>query len=98
MSHNLRLPGCPFDIKQTRTEFTWRMVRAFNPPSREAVLDAYYEEYIVPLYPPELTGKDARNPYLIQKRDAEVAQLRYEHHTRILEWLRANPDARWEEW
>lgn len=91
MSHNLRLPGCPYPLMQTRTEFTFRWVRE----DRMAVLDAYRREYLDPYRPAPLQGKDARNPYLVEQHRLANEEIDQKHEN-LREWLMRNPQARWD--
>lgn len=90
MSHNLRLPGCPIPLYQTRTDFTFCWV----DKDRMEVLDAYRREYIDPMRPEPLRGKDARNPYQIM-RHREANEEFDRHYNDLREWLERHPQARW---
>jgi hypothetical protein len=90
MSHSLHLPGCPIPLYQTRTDFTFRWV----DKDRMEVLDAYRREYIDPMRPTPLRGKDARNPYKIAQH-REVNEEFDRHYEDLREWLERHPQARW---
>lgn len=81
-------------LLQTRTEFTWRVVR--EGMDRFEVLDAYKREYLDPMKPPMPTGKDGRNAYIVNQWKEECARWDNAYHA-IKEWLCRHPQARWEE-
>jgi hypothetical protein len=59
-----------------------------------AVLDAYIAEYIETQRPAPLSGKDARNPFLMRHWEAENAEVDAKRDAMIT-WLEANPSAVW---
>lgn len=91
MSHSLHLRGCPYPLRYTSTEFTWKWLGK----DRFEILEAYKAEYIDTRHPKPLHGKDARNPYLQQKWQEEVEELQ-EEYERLKEWLHRNPQVQWE--
>lgn len=91
MSHNLRIAGCPYPIRQTTTEFTW----AWRYKPLLEGLAAYKVEYHDPYAPKPLEGKDARNPYLVKKYEEAVAEHEAEFE-KIVQWVRAHPEASWD--
>lgn len=84
------IPGCPYAIAQTTSEFTWE----WHTKSIIDSLPAYKAAYLDPYLPKPLTGKDARNPYLIEAYEAEVAEVEARYN-KLRAWVLANPQVRW---
>lgn len=77
-------------ILPTRTEFSDQWVGH----NRMEVLEAYRREYLDPLKPPPLVGKNARNPHLQANYREAVAEIDAQYES-LRRWLLANPQAHW---
>lgn len=81
---NLHIEGLPVGLSlyQTPTEVSYRIIEGAAKVGRGGVeqdvaaLSTYYRAWVHENFdPPELTGKDARNAYLQEKRRLRIATL-----------------------
>jgi hypothetical protein len=58
------------------------------------VFEAYVREYLDPLRPTQLRGKDSRNPFKVKEWRQENAHVD-RRVDKLRRWLEQNPCARW---
>ena len=90
MSMNLVIPGCPYPICQTTSDFTYK----WHNKSVIETLPAYKAEYLDSNLPKPLNDKDSRNPFLVAAYEAEVAEVTASYD-KLRFWVLANPQIRW---
>lgn len=92
MSFNLYCKGFG-GLIQTPTDVTMRLLEAAGVGTvleqNLKIARAYGEWVHATFDPPELQGKDARNPYLMQERDDEISRLG-DHINALQRYIRLN--------
>lgn len=89
MSHNLVLGNFP--LRQTTTEFTWRVLS--SGMGRYQIAELYYYEYLLSQVP-ILRGADLTNPYKIA--EVQCAQTEADAaYESLLAYLKHYPNVSW---
>lgn len=89
MGHNLVLGDFP--LRQTSTEFTWRVLD--SGMGRYQIAEAYYREYLLK-HVPLLRGRELLDAYKVA--EAHCAQVTADaQYELLLAYLKHNPNVQW---